>query len=163
MSKSLEFCIDRALNPKVSSYYDRNWKEAIENEETEAWFDDYIQGERKFLITGTNDNEEKISLDLEISFDSNANFDYFTSESCIHDGTAYFIVCCMEKVMNKVLNASTYNKLLFNDKDILNAQTIKYIIGNFVILDEFGDFSTKEKPWLKDRTTILLPLKQIII
>ena len=32
---------------------------------------------------------------------------------------------------------------------------IQYTLGNFVVLHEFGDFST----WMRSRVTVLLPIK----
>ena len=36
--------------------------------------------------------------------------------------------------------------------------TIEFTIGNLILLTEHGDFGTEEKPWLRERNTILLPV-----
>ena len=34
-----------------------------------------------------------------------------------------------------------------------------YIYGNPVILNEYGDFGTEDKPWLSERTTVIIPIE----
>ena len=39
---------------------------------------------------------------------------------------------------------------------------VEYIVGNFVVLIEYdGDFVPADKPWMRERTTVLLPIKMI--
>ena len=86
MSKSFDFCKATAQNAYRSSYADRSWDNAVEVYETEAIFDKYLHGARNVFFEGKVDDETEICFDVSISFDGNADFDYFTSESCIHDG-----------------------------------------------------------------------------
>lgn len=159
MSKSLDFCKATAQNAYRSSYADRSWDNAAEDYETEAIFDEFIRGARSFYITGKLDDGTDIRIDISISFDSNADFDYFTSESCIHDGTLYFIRETMDRCVRKVCLAQTYNK---NTGAPESGDSIQYIVGNFVVLTEYdGDFVPADKPWMRERTTVLLPLKMM--
>lgn len=156
MSKSLEFCQTIALNPSRSSYSDRNWKQAVEYPETEAIFDKYLHGIRNFMLEG-KDDETEISIDVDFVFDNNADFDYFTSDSCVHDGTLVFIKKLMDRCAQKICNVETYYKPLGEPQ---NGDSLKYTIGNFIILNEYdGNFALSDKPWLRQRTTVLLPIK----
>lgn len=157
MSKSLDFCITRASNASCSSYSDRDWGKAVENTETETIFDEYLNGKRKFRINGVDDSGNAAYVDVEIQFDSDADFDYFTSDSCVHDGTLLFVVQTIKNCVDKICYAQTYNK---NSGEPKSGDTIKYEVGNFVVLNEFGkQFALEDKPWLQERTTVLLPLK----
>ena len=154
MSKSFDFCKATAQNAYRSSYADRSWDNAVEVYETEAIFDKYLHGARNFFFEGKVDDETEICFDVSISFDGNADFDYFTSESCIHDGTLYFIIKTMDECVRKVCLAQTGAPE--------SGDSIQYIVGNFVILTEYdGDFVPADKPWMRERTTVLLPLKMM--
>ena len=157
MSNSLDFCKARASNPSVSSYADRNWNNAAENMETENFFDNILQGNRKLRVDGIDHNGNKVYLNVELSFNPDADFDYFSGDSCVHDGTLLFIYEMMNKCVEKVKYAQTLSKANGQPK---SGDTIKYVVGNFVVLNEFGkQFALEDKPWLQERTTVLLPLK----
>lgn len=159
MSKSFDFCKTTAQNTYRSSYAGRSWDNAVEVYETEAIFDKYLHGARNFFLEGKVDDETEICFDVSISFDDNADFDYFTSESCVHDGTLYFIRETMDKCVRNVCLAQTYHK---NTGAPKSGDSIQYIVGNFVILTEYdGDFVPVDKPWMRERTTVLLPLKMV--
>lgn len=156
LSKSFDFCKSVAQDALRSSYTDRSWDNAFEYAETEAIFDELLQGNRKLQVCGTTDEENKYCFNISISFDANADFDYFTSDSCIHDGTLYFIREAMNRCVQRVCLAQTYNKNVGKPR---NGESIKYVIGNFVILNECdGDFVPV---WATERTTVLLPLKMM--
>lgn len=159
MSRSFDFCKTVAQDASRSSYADRSWNNAGEDYETEAIFDEFLHGSRNFFFEGKVDGETEVCFDVSISFDSNADFYYFTSESCIHDGTVYFIRETMDRCVRKVCLAQTYNK---NIGEPENGDNIQYIVGNFVVLTEYdGDFVPADKPWMRERTTVLLPLKMM--
>lgn len=159
MSKSFDFCKAIVQNPYRSSYADRSWNNVVENSETEAIFDEYLHGVRNFFVEGKVDDETEIYFDVSISFDCNADFDYFTAVSYVHDGTLLFIKEAMDKCAQKVCLAQTYNKNIGAPE---SGDSIQYIVGNFVILTEYnGDFVPVNQPWMKERTTVLLPLKMM--
>ena len=111
MSKSFDFCKATAQNTYRSSCADRSWDNAVEVYETEAIFDKYLHGARNFFFEGKVDDETEICFDVSISFDGNADFDYFTSESCVHDGTLYFIRETMDMCVRKVCLAQPTIKI----------------------------------------------------
>lgn len=157
MSKSFEFCKTTAQDSQRSTYANRSWDNAVEDYETEAIFDEFLHGSRNFYVERMVGGDRKICYDISISFDCDANFDYFTSDSCIHDGTLYFIKESMNKCVRNVCFAQTYNKNIGEPK---HGDHIHYVVGNFVVLSEYdGDFVPSDKPWMRERTTVLLPLK----
>lgn len=159
MSKSFDFCKAVAQDASRSSYADRSWDNAIEYYETEAIFDEYLHGTRNFSFEGKVDDEVEICFDVSFSFDGNADFEYFTSESCVHDGTLLFVREVIDRCVRKVCLAQTYNKNIGAPE---SGDSVQYIVGNFVILTECdGDFMPVGKPWMRVRTTALLPLKMM--
>lgn len=158
MSKSLEFCMAIASDPQRSGYAGRDWSKSIEMDSV-GFFDRFLNGERNLTMTGTDECDD-IHVDISLLFDKDANFDYFTSCSYTHDGTLLFITEMMSKLVEKVCCAITYNKTLRAPK---SGDTVEYTVGNFVILNEYGEqFAPEDKPWMRERTTVLLPLKMEI-
>lgn len=159
MSKSFDFCKAVAQDASRSNFTDRSWDNAVEDYETEKIFDKYLHGARNFFFKGMVDDETQICFDVSFSFDGNADFDYFTSESCVHDGTLCFVKETIDKCVRKVCLAQSYNK---NIGSPASGDNIQYIIENFVVLTEYdGDFVPTDKPWMRERTTILLPIKMM--
>ena len=159
MSKSFDFCKTVAQDTSRSNYADRSWDNAVEDCETEAIFDEFIRGARSFILTGKLDDGMDIRIHIDISFDGDADFDYFTSSTYVHDGTLLFIREAMDKCVRNVCTAQTYNKNIGAPK---HGDNIRYIVGNFIILTEYdGDFVPADKPWMRERTTVLLPLKMM--
>lgn len=157
MSKSLKFCKEIASNPNRSSYSDRDWSKAVESMDTEAYFDKVLEGRRNVVITAKDNEDKPVSIKIKYDFNKDANFDHFTSESIIHDGTLLFVQDTINACMKKVLYGLTYNKEMQPPHD---SDTIEYTVGNFVILNEYNNKSfSDDKPYLCSRTTVLLPLK----
>lgn len=155
MSKSFEWAIKRAKDPKVSHICDRNWDEAEEVDvekflpslEKPYW---YIEGE----LPNGKQKKYKVSIDIQKDYD---DFEYYTCKASKHDGTLLFIQELIDKVLYSVLTMGTLPKNKI-DK-IEEADAVKYTIGNLVVLDEFdGDWVPEDKPWMESRTTVLLPI-----
>lgn len=110
----------------------------------------------KLVLTG-DDNKKRSVI---IKYNPDADFDYFTTESCTCDGTLYFMNTVINEVLNNVFTSATYNKSVApeNYENNLWDYDMEYIVGDFVIMDEFGEFGTTEKPWLQSRFTAMLPL-----
>lgn len=99
-----------------------------------------------------------------ICYDPEADFNYFSMSRNANDGTLIFDFEAMQDVLCKVLSCQTYNKAVLtevpDDEEYFNTHHFKYTIGDIVLCQEYGDeFATEEKPWMKRRTTALLPIK----
>lgn len=154
MSNSLEFCKRIAQDPARSTYSDREWSNAIEKLDTKLLFDEILNGDYKYRCTSYVDHD-RLEFDIEIELNADADFDYFTSDTIIHDGSLCFapqLVC-----VQNVVRGWTYNK---NIGEPERGDRIKYTVGNFVFLNEYdGDWVPADKPWMRERVTVLLPLK----
>ena len=99
-----------------------------------------------------------------IYYDPEADFNYFSMSRNTNDGTLMFDFEAMKDVLHKVLSCQTYNKSILsevpNNEEFFNTHHFKYTVGDIVLCQEYGDeFGTEEKPWMKRRTTALLPIK----
>lgn len=110
---------------------------------------------------------QKVTGDVivDVIYDENADFEYFTTERCTCDGTFIFMGELIEDVFLKVINIQTTNNEKVPDGFIKNIfdYEIVYTVGNFVLCYEDGDFGTEEKPWLYSRFTVMLPIKFDIV
>lgn len=154
MSKSLDFCIQAALDPTRSSYSDRDWSKAIELQSTRIMIDEMLEGIRKYVLEYDDDGSKGV-INIELVLNADADFQYFTSESFLSDGSLAFITDASEKLISRVLGGRSYYADL---KEPEYGDTIEFTIGNLILLTEHGDFGTEEKPWLRERNTILLPV-----
>jgi len=148
MSKSLEFCKTRASDPTISKYADRDWSKATEHDIRPFLAD--LPGPRYTLSSGDGD------YGVYITVDPDADFDYFTSNSFLSDGTLVFLLESIENLVQKVITLGSYNKELGPPEP---GNTVNIVVGNYVLLTEYGKFDTENGAWLNERTTVLLPIK----
>lgn len=112
------------------------------------------------------DNKEKIA---EVYYNPNTEFNYFSMSRCTDDGSLYFDLEMAVNVLHKVMSCQTYNKAILPeapvDKKYFETHYLKYTVGDIILCHEYDnkEFATKEKPWLKRRTTALLPIKFEVI
>lgn len=155
MSKSLDFCLGIVKDPERFTLKRDNWEEAFERE-SQPVFDGLLNGIRTLHLSAPNDFE----LDLELNFCDDVDFQYVTVETCLYDGTLLFVQDLMIKCVEKICRAGTYYTPMGRPE---NGTTMRYTIGNFVVLlecDENGDkFTPKDRPWMTGRATVVLPLK----
>lgn len=156
MSKSLEFCKSVATDSARSNFLDRDFRQAEEFGETKKLYRNLLDDRSKFVTT-SNNGKEDIVIHVTVDFDPNADFDYYTSAVVVHDGTLMFVLEAIEKCLIKVATAQTY---CLKSRAPKSGDSIHYTIGNAVVLNEYGDqFAPPEKPWMQERTTVLLPIK----
>lgn len=117
---------------------------------------------KEFDFSGFNDVEydtysgEHKKQHIKVVFDPDADFHYFDMSASVHDGTLYFVYQNIENVVKKVVAGGTYYKLSGSPK---TGSFITYTVGNFIVINETGNFGSPKKPWLHEKTTVLLPIK----
>lgn len=89
----------------------------------------------------------------------NTTWDYFVTYSFTSDGTLLFIVEGIQDILNQVVWIQTTSQK-YQHLNPYKIAEYNVTIGDFVIGTEYGDFGTSEKPWLHEKTTIMLPIKQ---
>lgn len=168
MEKSLDFVKNRINNNMCTDMNIVDFENA-----TEFSFIDFVKSCLKNPEEMSEDNEltlkisgEDIGIEKDteiiISFNPDADFEYFASETCNCDGTLGFMRDLMQNIFMRLLELRTsYKDTVPED---LGSHfwdyKYKYIVGNFVMNTEYGNqFSSKEKPWMTSRFTVCLPIK----
>lgn len=168
MGKSLNFVKKRILTGECNGMENNNWVYLKEVSFLDIWNSEYINLKdhslpKIFNYRFENDNNKEHTMDMTLEYNDNADFQYFSTERCICDGTMLFEIENMLHVINKIINLKTYcTDVIFpNDfEDSPWKYNLKYTVGNFVIGMEKDDkFSTKDKPWMTCRFTAMLPIK----
>ena len=161
-TKSINFIKDR-INNDYCGDMKNNTYDSFEEINPINYLKEYFNGydlETNALEYTIKTNDEEI--DIAIEYNEDESFEYFTNETVICDGTLIFFNELINKVISKVAQCGTYNihTAPKDFKNNLSNYKIKYIIGNLVLTTEYDDkFSTKEKPWMKSRFTVMLPIK----
>ena len=95
---------------------------------------------------------------FEITYDPEADFEYFTTSSEKHDGSICYEAECAHRCVLKILELKTYNKNIKIPEGYGNYK-FKYTIGNIVVVNEYDEkFANTDKPWTNEKTTALLPI-----
>ena len=69
-----------------------------------------------------------------------------------------FVYENIESCLNKILSLQTYDKNVGLPNDANNCNYF-YTIGDIVVVNEYGmQFATDEKPWMQQRTTVMIPI-----
>ena len=165
MSKGFELVVNRARCGDV--FYNRDWSKATEWTITE---DMVLAVSDEIKLKWDNTRERFLMRNLfgefkvSIVCNPDTKFDYYICDSCVCDGTLYFTTDIMRKIVFNVLTVQTYDKRLEEQLFKKDFDEIRWTIGNFAVLSEHGnEFAPEEKPWMKERVTVLLPLKMEII
>lgn len=167
MSKGFDWCVARAKDPSASGLTDRDWAKAYEfvselvfssvsKELTSASDIDFSIGEDFYTVSLTDVFGNNRTIKIHTDFQPDGDFDYFTCDGCVCDGTLAFMHERIENIAAKVLTLGTADKR-YVGKDFTE---VWWTVGNFVCLEECSyEFAPEDKPWMKDRITVLLPLR----
>lgn len=153
MSKSIEYIKSRIENK--------------DNTNMELSFDDWYEvSPEHFLkfdedhksISNFTDDSNELNIEIEITYDPEADFEYFTTSSEKHDGSICYEAECAHRCVLKILELKTYNKNIKIPEGYGNYK-FKYTIGNIVVVNEYDEkFANTDKPWTNEKTTALLPI-----
>ena len=163
MGKSLEFVKDRirsgGTNGMENTKY--NWmEEQIPFEVLKESLQLAITGSILCNQTFKYNILNKGTLKVKLIYNPDVEYDYFTIQRCLSDGTYAHLYELMEICVENIINFKTYFKSVKIPKD-LSEHTIIYTIGDFVLASETDreKFKTEDKPWLDCRFTAMLPIK----
>lgn len=149
-SKSLEYIKQRISSGNVIDMD----KEEFQNMRPVA-FNEVFKITKKQPICINKDNQVCATL----TYDPDADFNYFTLETCYCDGTLMFMFDLASRIINKIVNLQTcYSPIVeeFGEIDI-NKHIIHYTVGEFVINSYYTEYP--DKPWMRDKFTVILPVK----
>lgn len=155
MGKSLDY-IKQRVQGKENVSLNLDFEQAFEFSPKQYLKMD--ENDRLTIQWTDDDANSNADISVEVNYDPNAKFEYFTMSSCCHDGTLLFSLECITECLKKILGVQTYNKKVGLPSDPAHADYF-YTIGDIVMVHEYGDqFATAEKPWMKSRTTVLIPI-----
>ena len=169
--KSIEFVKERIKNgfadvplqedAKFSEVDFMDFLETQINQFFEIFEDNRCQFQLKGTATTEDGKEQDGKLTINIIHNEDEDFEYFTMERCSCDGTYIFMTELMQNVFKKLAYCKTINneKVSSDFNNYPFDYEICYTVGNFVVCNEYGDFGTEEKPWMKSRFTVMLPIK----
>ena len=165
MSKGFEWVKARASNPQLSqALAESDWSKANEVSKSTT-INTFISVSRTLAIAHNPFNQYQLAhgsaeYSIKLLHNEDADFQYLASSSCRHDGTFLFEKELIYRVAAKVLTLQTCYLPYAEQLAKSGIHTIHWTIGNFVLLDEYGDqYALDGKPWMKSRSTVLLPLK----
>ena len=164
MGKSLEFIKERIQSGGTNGMENNKYNKLTE-EQTPF---EILEESLKLAITGSilcsqtfeYNILNKGTFKVKIIYNPNAEYDYFTMQCCLSDGTYAHLYELMEICVENIINLKTYFKNVTLPKG-LSGHTLIYTIGNFVLTSETDKekFKTEDKPWLDCRFTAMLTIK----
>lgn len=113
------------------------------------------------ILAITKDKSEVIA---DLTYNPDADFDYFTTESCVCDGTLVFMTELIRKLLHKIGSLNTYYVPAFEgipEEEFCNYK-LHYEVGDFITNSHIIEPPNKDKTWMYDRFTVMLPIKFII-
>lgn len=101
------------------------------------------------------------SILAEIVYNPNANYDYFTMETCFCDGTLAFMNELMLKNIQKIMELKTAYSPAIEKIGAANLPDYKiiYEVGDFVCSIKNSESPDPERPWVCSKFTAYLPIK----
>lgn len=121
----------------------------------------FLEGRGDYMILAIRKDSDDILADLTYSPD--AEFNYFVTESCVCDGTLMFMNELMTNILKKIGQLQTcYAPALegISQEEINNGNyMIHYEVGDFVANSCIVEPPYKDKLWMCDRFTVMLPVK----
>ena len=101
-----------------------------------------------------------IALNANIEFDDNADFTAVLCDVSTNDGTYYLQMLSYDAIINQLSNPNVYKRML---PDIKDGDKVKVTVGAFVDLEEDAEITNESRPFLTNKTTVMLPIKMEII
>lgn len=120
-----------------------------------------LEGTEDYIVLAERKDSDKVLADLTYSPD--AEFNYFITESCVCDGTLMFMRDLVANVIEKIVRLQTcYAPAVdgISVKEFNNGNyTMHYEVGDFVANSHIIEPPDKDKLWMCDRFTVMLPVK----
>ena len=121
----------------------------------------FLESRGDYMILAVRKDSDDILADLTYSPDT--EFNYFITESCVCDGTLIFMNELMMNILKKIGQLQTcYAPALegISQEELNNGNyMIHYEVGDFVVNSCIIEPPYKDKPWMCDRFTVMLPVK----
>ena len=167
MNKSINY-----INQLIKDYPDR-----VSNDITEINWDkantinlmDYIEANIPSLTIKGNtvrvnivNKTTNIVSNVNLKYNPNAKFNYFTTDISTHDGTLLFIGQAIERILSKILTVQTqYINAIpkgFNETDFFEHDYF-YEVGDILLHSDVGMKNINGRNIMGQRDVMMLPIK----
>lgn len=100
----------------------------------------------------------RTEINIHYKYAEDADWEYFTYETGLNDGTLLFEYEIIDMCLKRILNCRTYYKEKgFPER--LNNSHFYYTFGDIIVVREYRpDLAPKDKPWCTWKVTVILPL-----
>ena len=122
----------------------------------------FLEDDKDYMVVTTRKNSNEILADL--TYEPNAEFNYFITKTCVCDGTLMFMNDLMMQIMQKIVQLKTCYAPAIAEitKDNCNDYILHYYVGDFVANSYIIEPPDKDRLWLCDKFTIMLPVKFVV-
>lgn len=119
----------------------------------------FLEGHGDYMIIAVRKDSDKVLADL--TYEPDAEFNYFITETCVCDGTLMFMINLMTRILQKIGQLKTgYAPAIAEiTEDSFNDYNLHYYVGDFVANSYIVEPPDKDKPWMCDKFTVMLPVK----
>lgn len=139
------------------------------NMQVEEFKDMYVIPFKSYFLDGCGDysiialTKDKNDIFADLTYSPDAEFNYFITESCVCDGTLMFMKDLMTNILKKIGQLKTCYVHAFDGiskEDFINGNyMIHYEVGDFIANSYIIEPPDKDKLWMRDRFTVMLPVK----
>ena len=158
------------MENKSLTYIRRRIEEGnCNNMPVEEFKDMYVIPFKSYFLEGCGEyqiiavTKEQDGLIADLTYAPDADFNYFITEYCVCDGTLAFMHDLMTKILKKIGQLQTcyapaldgISKEEFNSGNYM----VHYEVGDFIANSYIIDPPDKNKLWMCDRFTVMLPVK----
>ena len=119
----------------------------------------FLEGHGDYMIIAVRKDSNEVLADL--TYEPDAEFNYFITETCVCDGTLMFMINLMTRILQKIGQLKTgYAPAIAEiTEDSFNDYNLHYYVGDFVANSYIVEPPDKDKPWKCDKFTVMLPVK----
>ena len=119
----------------------------------------FLEGRGDYMIIAIRKDSDEVLADL--TYEPDAEFNCFITEACVCDGTLMF----MNELVTRILQKIEQLKVCYGPAiaeitaDNANDYNLHYYVGDFVANSHIVDPPDKDKLWMCDKFTVMLPVK----
>ena len=165
MNKSVKYIEDRIINtPNSINIPISGWDKAIVFNPIEQYLcllpelKSCFISDKEFSVVLISNNDK---INITIEYNSDVEFDYFTTITTTHDGTLFFIEEAIQELLIKLLKLETHAKNKITSEFIENPfnYNVKYTIGDIIMHTDYGMKNINGNKIHGETNNIVLPIK----
>lgn len=122
----------------------------------------FLEDDKDYMVIATRKDRDGVFADL--TYEPDAEFNYFITETCICDGTLMFMAELIMKIMQKIVQLKTCYAPAIKDitENNFNNYILHYYVGDFIANSYIVEPPDKNRLWMCDKFTVMLPVKFMV-